>query len=77
LEELIAAELRPRTLFEDDAGTERRERLMEALDTVNGRFGKMTAVPAITGFKRQWRARADMKSPAYTTRIAEVPIVKA
>lgn len=77
LEDLIAAELRPRTLFEEQSDTERRGRLMEALDDINGRFGKQTAVPAIMGFQRQWRARADMKSPAYTTRIAEVPVVQA
>lgn len=77
LEDLVAAELRPRTLFEDDADRERSDRLMAALDAINGRFGKMTAVPATTGFKRQWKARADMKSPAYTTRISDVPIVRA
>lgn len=77
LEDLVAAELRPRTLFEDQAGTERRERLMEALDDINGRFGKMTAVPGAMGFKRQWRARADMRSPSYTTCIADVPVVRA
>lgn len=75
LEELIASELRPRTLFEEDSG--RRTRLMTALDEVNGRFGKFTAAPASQGFKREWRARADMKSPSYTTRLDEVPAVRA
>lgn len=75
LEDLIDADLRPRTLFEEDG--DRRTRLMMAMDEVNGRFGKFAAVPASQGFKRQWRARADAKSPNYTTRIAEVPSVKA
>lgn len=77
LEDLIPQDRRPRTLFEDIGDTERRERLMGALDDINGRFGKMSAVPATMGFKREWRARADMKSPCYTTRIAEVPVVRA
>ncbi len=77
LEDLIAADRRPHTLFEDKGDTERRDRLMAALDDINGRFGKMSAVPATMGFKREWRARADMKSPCYTTRISDVPVVRA
>ena len=75
LDDLIAAELRPRTLFEGD--TKRRGRLMAALDEINGRFGRFSAVTASQGFKRDWKARSDMKSPAYTTRLAEVPTVRA
>ena len=75
LEDLIDADRRPRALFEDDSG--RRDRLMVAMDQVNMRFGKFAAVPASQGFKREWAARSDSKSPNYTTRIAEVPAVKA
>jgi DNA polymerase V len=75
LDDLFAAELRPRTLFEGD--TERRDRLMGALDSVNYRFGRFAAVPATQGFKRDWKMRADMKSPAWTTRIEDVPRVRA
>jgi DNA polymerase V len=75
LDDLVAAELRPRTLFEGD--TEKRDRLMAALDSVNSRFGRFAAVPATQGFKRDWKMRADMKSPAWTTRIEDVPPVRA
>ncbi|WP_375380140.1 DUF4113 domain-containing protein [uncultured Sphingomonas sp.] len=75
LDDLVAAELRPRTLFEDDV--DRRERLMTALDVVNDRFGKFSAVPAVQGFRRDWKARSDSRSPAWTTRLAEVPVVRA
>ena len=75
LDELVSEELRPRTLFEGDV--DKRGRLMEALDAVNSRFGKFAAVPATQGFKRDWKMRAEMKSPAYTTRIAEVPTGRA
>ncbi|GGI86817.1 DNA polymerase V subunit UmuC [Polymorphobacter multimanifer] len=75
LDDLIAAELRPRTLFEGD--TVKRVRLMEALDSVNSRFGRFSAVPATQGFQRDWKMRADMKSPAWTTRIEDVPRVRA
>ena len=75
LDDLVAAELRPRTLFETDP--ERRERLMTAIDAVNDRFGRFTAVTGAQGFKREWRLRAANKSPAWTTRIDEVPTVRA
>lgn len=75
LDDLVAADLRPRTLFEGDV--ERRDRLMTALDEVNGRFGKFTAVPAVQGFRRDWKMRAENRSPAWTARIDEVPAVKA
>ena len=75
LDDLIAAELRARTLFEADPI--RRERLMSALDEVNGKYGRFTAVPGTQGFKREWRMRAENKSPAWTTRIADVPVVTA
>lgn len=75
LEDLTEEHLRPRTLFEDHG--DRRSRLMLAMDEVNGRFGKFTAVPAVQGFKREWSARSEARSPNYTTRIAEVPAVRA
>lgn len=75
LEDLMSADLRPRTLFEGDQ--DKRDRLMIAVDDINGRFGRFTAVPASQGFKREWRLRSAMRSPAYTTRIAEVPLVSA
>lgn len=77
LDDLTKAELRPKTLFEDAANTARRERLMTAIDDVNARFGKFTVVPAAQGFKREWKLRAETKSPAWTTRISEVPVARA
>ena len=75
LDDLVAADMQPRTLFEDDTG--KRDRLMTALDELNGRFGKWTAVTASQGFRREWKMRSEMRSPAWTTSIAEVPTVRA
>jgi len=75
LDDLVTADMRPRTLFEDDTG--KRDRLMSALDEINGRFGKWTAVTASQGFRREWKLRSENRSPAWTTSIAEVPTVKA
>lgn len=43
----------------------------------SGRFGRFTAVPAAQGFRRDWSARSEARSPNYTTRIAELPAVRA
>lgn len=75
LDDLVAAELRPRTLFEEDG--DKRGRLMGAIDEINGRFGKFSAVPGVQGFRREWRMKADSMSPAWTTRVGEVPVVRA
>lgn len=75
MEDLVEERLRPRTLFED--GGEKRARLMAAMDEVNGRFGKFTAVSATQGFMRPWAARSGMRSPSYTTRIDDLPRVRA
>ncbi len=50
LDDLVPADLRPRTLFEGD--TDKRLRLMGALDDINGRFGRFTAVPGSQGHSR-------------------------
>ena len=75
LENLVAAADRPRTLFEDHG--EKSGHLMAALDDINGRYGKWTAVTASQGFRREWKLRAGNRSPAWTTRLEEVPIVRA
>ena len=47
-----------------------------ALDQVNDRFGKKTMVLASEGVKRPWQLRADHRSPRYTTRISDLPVVR-
>ncbi|WP_294235156.1 DUF4113 domain-containing protein [uncultured Sphingomonas sp.] len=62
LEDLVAADFRPTALFEGDV--ERCDRLTTAFDEVNARFGKFTAVRAAQGFRRDWKMRAENRSPA-------------
>ncbi|MBD8701624.1 Y-family DNA polymerase [Sphingomonas sp. CFBP 13714] len=75
LDDLLAEAERPRTLFEADMA--KRDRLMGALDAINDKFGTWTAVTATQGFKREWKLRSEMRSPAWTTKIADVPVVRA
>ena len=74
LDDLLPLEDRPRTLF--DAPRPRSAALMGALDAVNDRFGKKTMVLASEGTSRAWQLRADHRSPRYTTRLSDLPVVR-
>jgi DNA polymerase V len=52
------------------------EKLMAAVDTINRRFPKGIAI-ATAGFKQDWRPKAEMISPGYTTNWRELVVVKA
>ncbi|GJE47005.1 Protein UmuC [Methylobacterium tardum] len=53
--------------------------LMAALDACNRRYGRGTVVPATAGVvqKREWATKFEMRSPRYTTRFEELPVVAA
>jgi len=51
--------------------------LMKAVDEINKRWGRDTIQPGTAGFVKKWHYRQLKKSPAYTTRWSELPIVKA
>jgi DNA polymerase V len=52
---------------------------MAAMDACNARFGRGSVVPARAGLveKRTWSTKFEMRTPRYTTRLAEVPAVSA
>jgi len=75
LDGLVSPDRAPRALIE--AVDPRRDALMQALDGVNARFGRGSLFVARTGVRKAWAVRAEMRSPAYTTRLAEVPVVSA
>jgi len=56
---------------------ERGAVLMAAVDACNRRWGRGAVVPGKAGFapKRAWSTKFEMRSPRYTTRIDELPIV--
>jgi DNA polymerase V len=57
---------------------EKSGRLMEALDACNAKHGRGTVFSAAAGIARQrkvWTTKFDMRSPRYTTRLEEVPVV--
>ncbi len=57
---------------------ERSGRLMEALDACNAKHGRGAVFSAAAGIAKQrkaWITKFDMRSPRYTTRLEEVPVV--
>jgi DNA polymerase V len=63
----------------DDDGSERERaaRLMEMIDEINSRWGRDTMNVAATGTDRDWRMKQALRSPRYTTRADELPLVFA
>jgi DNA polymerase V len=51
---------------------------MRAVDGLNARYGRGTmSLAAAVGVDRGWGQRAARRSPRYTTRFAELPLVRA
>ena len=57
-----------------------RGKLMESLDELNQRYGRGTVLMASAGLqgdKRTWSMKQERRTPAYTTRLSDMPIVRA
>ena len=50
---------------------------MVALDACNARVGRGTVVPGSIGFapQRDWSTKFEIRSPRYTTRFDELPVI--
>ena len=66
---------RQATLFDDPVAREKSEKLMEAMDAINREFGRGTLRSGASGIVQRWAMRAENRSPRYTTRWDELPVV--
>ncbi len=64
-------------LFIEHGAGEKSDRLMEALDRLNQRYGRNTVVIASAGTSRSWGMRRECMSPCYTTSWSDVPVAQA
>ncbi len=55
----------------------RSAKLMAGMDAINQRHGRGTLQVASVGIDRGWGMRQDRRSPNYTTRLEDIPVVKA
>ena len=74
LDDLLPVARRLHTLF--DPIESRSPDLMAALDAVNGRYGKKSLVLAREGFAQLASMKQQYRSPHYTTRISDVPVIR-
>jgi DNA polymerase V len=74
LDDLLPIEDRPQPLFDRPHATP--SAAMMALDQINKRFGKKAMLLASEGMKRPWQLRAGHRSPRYTTRLSDLPVVR-
>jgi DNA polymerase V len=58
-------------------GNERDLRLMQAIDRLNGHWGRSAVQPAACGLRRGWKMRQEKLSPKYSTDWNCLPIAKA
>jgi DNA polymerase V len=63
-------------LFAQQDG-ERSALLMQTMDQINCQFGHGTIQFAAAGLQKGWGMRQEKRSPRYTTRWAEIPLVRA
>ena len=70
--DLVAMNRAPRAPLEE-YDQDQGGRLMAAMDTANGRFGRGTVTLAAAGIKKPWARKFEQRSPRYTTRLDEVP----
>ena len=66
---------RQATLFDDPVARARSEKLMEAMDAINREFGRGTLRSGASGVVQRWAMRTENRSPRYTTRWDELPVV--
>ena len=72
---VLRRDARQRTLFEDTVDREKSARLMAAMDAINHTFGRGTVRCGTSGVAQGWAMRAGNRSPHYTTRWEELPVV--
>ncbi len=76
--DLVLLDRAPRALI-GGFNVGRQSKLMAALDACNNRWGRGAVVSAAAGMpdKRSWATKFEMRSPRYTTRIEEIPVIRA
>lgn len=77
LTELQPRKLRQQSLFTHEAGDERAQRVMNAVDSINAKWGRGTVRISAEGLNKPWQMRRGRLSPAYTTSWLHLPVAKA
>ena len=74
LMEIQPAAMRQQLLFKDE--DPRSSKLMLAMDSLNGEFGRNTISLASSGIQKRWTAKFEKRTPHYTTNWMDLPVAK-
>lgn len=69
-------QIRQMSIFDDTEATKKSTALMQALDLINRDYGHGTVRSGASGFTQRWAMRTENRSPKYTTRWDELPVVR-
>ncbi|WP_298622710.1 Y-family DNA polymerase [uncultured Legionella sp.] len=58
-----------------DQRSEKAEQVMTILDAINLKYGRHSIKLAAEGYTKVWAMKSDLKSPAYTTKWTDLPVV--
>jgi DNA polymerase V len=74
--DLSAKRMVQNDLFEDTQTKAKSARLMRVMDQINQTWGRGSLRSGACGFEQSWSMRAEHRSPRYTTRWDELPVVR-
>lgn len=77
LNDLSPSSQKQKGLFDDICQQEESESLMHAIDGINDMLGSGSIRFLGEGIKKKWGAKAENKTPAYTTKIEDIPVALA
>ena len=60
------------TVFDKTDDIKKRQHLMQAIDTMNDKYGRLKVRFAVNGYSPRWHPRQEHLSPCYTTRISDL-----
>ena len=60
------------TVFDKTDDIKKRQHLMQAIDTMNDKYGRLKVRFAVNGYSPRWHSRQEHLSPCYTTRISDL-----
>lgn len=66
---------RQASIFDDLTANQKSTELMSTIDLINSDFGRGTLRWGASGVRQRWSMRSDNRSPRYTTRWDELPVV--
>ena len=75
LSDIVSIEGVQADLFSTSQASPKSSALMSAIDSINRKMGKESIKLASEGFTRPWKMKQGNKSPSYTTRWCDIPIV--